>query len=233
MDAARRAKTVLATATSVEVGCAGRRVRLWRHAVEQTGALLFPFARLAPECADRVVPGAKGPLVHAVASDVTSVPLADRVRGTVRLSGVLETVTDPSDDLVERLGARPGELVARVVPRSVTLEWHVESGAGAGGPVPVEPHRLAGALVDPLGGWQDEWMAHLDACHGESLRCLAGSVTSLDAAARVRPVLADEGGIVLREELPGCHRDIRVAFAGPARCGCEASERLEGLMRSL
>ena len=37
----------------------------------------------------------------------------------------------------------------------------------------------------------------------------------------------------LREELPGCHRDIRVAFAGPARCGCEASERLEGLMRSL
>lgn len=227
---ARLAKTIVATASTVEVGLDGSRAPVARHAVTESGELLFSLAEAAPECAHLIVPGSRGPVLHAIASDVSSVPLADRVRGVVHLTGHAEVMTEPvTDDLLDHLGLPEGGLVGRLVPDTVGIEWNIERSRSAPPLVDVDPGDYAVADVDALGGWQDGWIAHLDAHHREDLRDLVAS--DIQPVAAVRPVHADEAGIVLREHVGTYRRDIRVDFPRGVRCGCQAVEALKSLVR--
>lgn len=223
------AKTIVATATSVEVGVAGCRAPLARHALTRSGGLLFSLTEAAPDCAHLVVPGVPGPVIEAIASDVSSVPHADRVRGVVHLTGQAQVVAADhvTDDLREHLGLPEDGLVGRLVPDAITLEWNVERSRSASPRVDVDAEDFALADIDALGGWQDDWIAHLDAHHREDLRDLVA--TEVQPVAVVRPVHADERGIVLREHVGTCRRDIRVDFPRRVRCGCEAVQALREL----
>ncbi|WP_435198892.1 DUF2470 domain-containing protein [Janibacter sp. GS2] len=223
------AKTVVATASTLEVGVVGCRTPVARHAVTQTGSLLFSLAEAAPECAHLVVPGSQGPALQAIASDVSSVPHPDRVRGVVHLTGHAEVMAEPvHDDLLGHLGLTEGELVARLVPDTITITWDVERGRSASSPVEVDPADYAVAEVDALGGWQDGWLAHLDAHHRDDLRDLVAP--EVQPVAVVRPVHADESGIVLREHVGTYRQDHRVDFPRRVRCGCQAVEALKRLV---
>ncbi|SMC67390.1 Protein of unknown function [Janibacter indicus] len=223
------ARTVVATASCLEVGLMGSRAPVSRHATDGSGAVFFALAEAAPDCVHLAVPGEPGPVVDAVAYDVSSVAHPGRLRGLVRLSGPAEVMTEPvTDDLREHLGLAEDGLVGRLVPDTVTLEWTVERGRSDRSPVDVDAGDYALADIDALGGWQDGWMAHLDQHHRDDLRDLVAH--EVQPVAVVRPVHADERGIVLREHMGTYQRDIRVAFPQRVRCGCEAVEALTSIM---
>lgn len=222
------ARTVVAGASAVDMGILGTSAPVARHATDGSGALIFSLEEVAPDCFHLVVPGSRGPLVHAVASDVSSVPHRGRVRGRVELTGYAHVMTEPvCDELLDHLGLAPGQPVARLVPDTVVLEWTVERGVSPVQPVEVDAGDYAAADLDALTGWQDGWIAHLDAHHREDLRQLVAQ--EIQPVGEVRPVLADVEGLVLREYVGTCQRDIRVAFPVPAQCGCEAIAALKDL----
>lgn len=223
------ARTVVASASHVEVGIMGHRAPLAAHAVDEGGALLSSLGEAAPECTHLVRPGTSGPVVHAVATDVSGVAHAGRVRGRVTLSGRAEVLADPVDvGLRAHLGLAERSLVARLEPTEVTLEWSVESGRTARPAVDVDPGDYAAAEPDPLAGWADGWLVHLDSAHRDSLRELVAD--AVQPVAVVRPVHADADGIVLREHVGVSRRDIRVPFPRAVRCGCEAIQALRVLI---
>lgn len=223
------AKTVVATASTIEVGIVGRRAPVARHAITEAGALLFSLDEAAPDCAHLVFPGARGPVIEATASDVSSIPTADRVRGAVHLTGHAEVMTHSvTEDLLEHLGLPEDGLVGCLVPDTITLEWNVERARSAPLQVDVDPVDYALAGIDALGGWQNGWLAHLDRHHRQDLKDLL--VPEVQPVAVVRPVHADERGIVLREHVGTYRQDHRLPFPQRVRCGCEAVEALNGLL---
>lgn len=223
------AKTIVATASSVEVGIMGSRAPVARHAITRSGGLLFSLAEAAPDCTPHLEPGARGPVLHAVVHDVSSVPHADRVRGVVELSGHAELMTETiTEDLREHLGLAEDGLVGRLVPDTVTLEWNVERLRSEPQQVDVDAADYALADIDILGGWQDGWITHLDTHRRADLRDLVAD--EVQPVAVVRPVHADAHGIVLREHVGAYRRDIRVPFPERVRCGCEAVEALKSLV---
>lgn len=228
---ARRARTIVASAGSVEVGVAGQGRPLGRHAVTPSGALLFSLREAAPACAHLVAAGTSGPDILATAADVSGVSHPGRVRGLVRLGGRAEVLQRPVDEqLRSHLGITEDGLVARLVPTSITLDWRVEV-EGLREVVHVEAEDYAAADVDALAGWQDEWMVHLDSHHRQDLRRLVAGVVPLHESGVVRPVLADEAGLVARESAPDAgDRDIRVPFPHVVRCGCQAVQALTGML---
>lgn len=227
---ARLARTVVATACSVEVGVPGRSRPVAAHAVDQQGALLFSMTEAAPDCADLVVPGWPGPTIQARASDVSGVAHPGRVRGVVDLSGTGEVLAADTLEESVREGLREpvGGVVVRLVPDSIALEWTVERRRAGHPVVDVPAEEYAAAGVDALAGWQDGWITHLDAHHRETLRGLVAD--RVQPVSVVRPVLADERGLVLREHIGTCRRDLRVPFPSSVRCGCEATRALRDLL---
>ncbi len=225
-----RARTLVATTTMVEVGVLDQRAVLRRHAVDGAGAVLFDLADAAPQCASRARPGTPGPVVDLVGTDVSSVPGPDRVRGVVRMSGPVEILPLPlRPDLRDRLGIADDGVVGRLVPHALTLEWRVETD-GDPAPSRIGAEDYAAARVDALGGWEDGWVAHLDADHSAVLHTLATRHATVPPGARVRPVLADEFGIVLRVVSGQLRRDVRVPFPRRVSCGCEAVWALNSLV---
>lgn len=223
------ARTVVAAASHVEVGIMGHRAPLAAHGVDEGGALLFSLEEAAPECAHLVRPGATGPVVHAVATDVSGVAHPGRVRGRVALTGRAQVLAEPVDvALRARLGLAHGAPVARLVPTEVDLEWSVEAGRSARAEAEVDPGDYATAEPDALAGWADGWLVHLDTEHRAALRELVAD--SVQPVAVVRPVHADADGIVLREHVGVHRRDLRVPFPRRVRCGCEAVEALRVLI---
>lgn len=227
MDDAQIARTVVAGASALEIGIMGSRAPVGRHAMDASGAVLFALGEAAPDCVGHAVAGERGPLVDAVAHDVSSVPHPGRHRGLVRLAGRAELLPEPvCDELRDHLGLGPRDPVARLVPSSVVLEWDVERRLA--GPVPVDASDYARAEVDPLAGWQDDWLAHLDRHHREDLRALV--VDEVQPVSTVRPVIADARGLVLREYVGTCRRDLRIAFPREVGCGCQAQTALADLV---
>ena len=225
-----RARTLVATTTMVEVGVLDQRAVLRRHAVDGAGAVLFDLTDAAPQCAARARPGTPGPVMDLVGTDVSSVPGPDRVRGVVRMSGPVELVTEPlREDLRAHLGLPDGGLVGRLAPDALTLDWRVETD-GATTLSRIGAEDYAAARVDALGGWEDGWVAHLDADHPAVLHTLATRHGDVPEGSTVRPVMADELGIVLRVVSGRSTRDVRVPFPRRVSCGCEAVWALNALV---
>ena len=225
LDPARRARSVLVTSANVEVGLLDKRVLLDTHVVDSFGAVVFAGRSVARSCLMRLLAGEASPPLDVVATDVAPVPQPDRVRGVVRMSGPVELVTEPlSEDVLTHLRVGPADPVVRFVPREVGLDWRVERPAGqpGGRSVAVPAPLYAGARPDGLAGWEGPWATHLAGHHGDVARTLAERVTELAEGARLRPLLADEGGVVIRAYEGEGYRDVRVPFPRRAQCPCEA-----------
>ncbi len=229
LDPARRARSVLVTSASVEVGLLDKRVLLDTHVVDSFGAVVFAGRSVARSCLVRLLAGEASPPLDVVATDVATVPQPDRVRGVVRMSGPVELVTDPvTEEVLAHLRCGPADPVVRFVPREVSLDWRVERPAGrpAGRIVAVPAPLYAGARPDGLAEWEGPWAAHLSGHHGDVARTLVERVTDLADDVRLHPVLADEDGVVIRAYEGDGHRDIRVPFPRRAQCPCEAVSAL-------
>lgn len=240
IQAGRRAKTILATSTHVEIGVLDRRVLLRRHALGIGGTVLLSLADIPPRCVERLTADpsrAGGPQLDLVATDVTSVRRPDRIRGIVRMTGRLEVYDRPlSAELATHLSVdgHPGRArtrrVGRFVPGQIDLEWRVETTDARPTHVAIDTDVFGAARVDPLGGWEDGWVAHLDTHHRESIRNLVERFIPLTAGVSARPVLADELGLVVRLGEGRCVRDVRLPFGRIVGCGCEAVEALNTLV---
>lgn len=222
ISTATRARTVAATATSLEVGVLDRRETLLRHALEVDGSLLFLPPPGSPLTAASFLPDS--PLVSAVMLDVAPVPAADRVRGRVVMTGrprPVERRLPPQ--LVSFLCGEetsPGRRLMELRPDTIHLSWHVEGDHAE----PVEPADYAAARPDPLAGWEGGFLRHLHADHADLLGPLAARLGhDVRAGDRLRPVLADAHGVVLRTVGDdGTSHDVRLGFGRPAACGCDA-----------
>lgn len=231
VDAAARAKTVLATSSHVEVGLLDHRILLRRHALTAHGVVLMSTDDLPARCASRLSAGEEGPLVDLVAVDVSSAARADRLRATVRLVGrvsVWEGTTTVA--LAEHLSLQDSGVVVAVTPEHLSIEEHIGAAGGEPALSVVDPQDYVRAPVDPLGGWEDGWTAHLDSHHRDAVRQVVSRLTDLADDARVRPVLADRHGLVVQVGDATGTREVRVPFGAEVACGCEAIQALEDLL---
>lgn len=225
LDPARRARTVLVTSSNVEVGLLDKRVLLDAHVVDAFGAIVFPGRSVARSCLMRLLAGEPSPPIDVVATDVATVPQPDRVRGIVRMSGPVELVAEPlPEDVRAHLRLSETDPAVRFVPREIMLDWRVERPGCK--PVAVPAPLFAGARPDGLAEWEGPWATHLAGYHGDVALTLVRRVAEVADTVRLHPLLADEGGVVIRAYEGEGHRDIRVPFPRRAQCPCEAVSAL-------
>lgn len=238
LTAAERARTLLATASGLHLSTSWWNAPLMRHAIDIDGSILIAESALH---GGPVVQGsgAPAPMLTLTATDVCAVAQPSRVRGRVSVRGPIHRVNRAlpegvRDYLVCAVGATEptGDLV-RLYPMSVSVEWLCE-GQVTVTDLAVEDYTCAS--LDPLVGWESEWIEHLERDHTELLRRLVhaqhpewSEPTSTMRAERVSPLVADQFGLVVRvydEARGGAFDDVRLPFASPAQCGCEAVEAL-------
>jgi hypothetical protein len=223
--AADRARTVLATSSDTAVAVLQHRLPVPRHVVGIDGAVYFPAERVPYRCRRRLEDGGTAP-VELVASDVSSVPQPDRVRGVVRVLGGADLIETPlRAPVVEHLRLETDPRLVRVVPASIMLEWRVERGAGTCQAEPIALSEWVIGRTEPLAGWEGEWTEHLDRHHPHLVHRLAVQYGAGPDHDVVHPVLADAAGVVLRcypSRSAAVATDIRVPFPWRATCGCQA-----------
>lgn len=227
---AERVRTMLAI--SGDLGLQGPaaghdRIPVPRHVVLPDGSLLLA-----------AVPGVGvGDLVTMVGHDVASVPQPARVRGALRMRGVMAPWTGPRSAGVLAHLAGPvadGEEssqveVACLRPVSVELDWRCEGTPEGWQVVGLDDYRAAGP--DPLVADEHRWLPHLQRDHGDAVRRLAlRALPALDAATVVRPLVLDRAGLVLRVYSAGGHHDTRLAFPAPASCACAVRDAFGELL---
>ena len=239
LGAAERARTMVAGAVELRVGVLNMTHDVGRHAVAEDGSLLFLAPPDSPGSVFRVAPRLPPQIVTMTAVDVPNVPQHDRVRGSLWLSGPMRPAVEPLPVGVREHLAGPDPLASEhagpvllLQPTRVWLSWHCESG-GAGGfeslGIPVDAYRDARA--DPLRDCETQWLPHLHRDHPEVLRALAGESAGGSDSVDVRPLALDRFGLVLRLYAADAHRDVRLAFRRPVKCGCELREAFNDLVQ--
>ena len=229
LDPARRARSVLVTSANVEVGLLDKRVLLDTHVVDSFGAVVFAGRSVARSCLMRLLAGEASPPLDVVATDVAHRPAA-RPRPGRRADVGARRARHRAGDRggpgppAVRAG-RPGRPVRP--PRGQPRLARRAPGRATGRAERRRPAPLyAGARPDGLAGWEGPWATHLAGHHGDVARTLAERVTELAEGARLHPLLADEGGVVIRAYEGEGYRDVRVPFPRRAQCPCEAVSAL-------
>jgi len=229
MTAAERARTIVATASTLRVHAASLALDVHRHGVVPDGSVIFQApADLADSLAGRAA--------TATAVDVATVPQADRIRGTATLAGPVVEVHGglPVGLRAHLTGSdKPDERtrIVRLVPERIGLTWNCErrNGEPPWERVTVADYRIANP--DPLLGYEAEWLPHLQADHGDVLTALAShELGGEEAPEDVRALAIDRFGLVLRVSDHGCRRDLRLCFDRPACCGCDVREALSTML---
>ncbi len=165
-------------------------------------------------------------------TDLTSAPLADRIRGTAWLHGWVTEVPAESRResaiRVSRLHPRPDLLDVGVRIPTEDQEWTILSLEVAEvhlsdlwGDCVVESEDYASAVPDPFVAVEPTLISHLDACHREELNSLFqhrfGGVSPVPV---IRAVGLDRFGLRVRCFAPGpsgpAPFDLRFPFPEPA-----------------
>jgi len=229
LSPAERARTIIATASTLRVASPELTLDIHRHGVVPDGSILFQapgdFAAQLGQYR-----------VSATAVDVATVPQADRVRGEVTLSGPIYDVVEPlpAGMRLHLTGSdTPDEStqLIRLVPDAVALMWRCETKPDepVARQVALEDYR--GAFPDPLLGYEAEWLPHLQADHGELLVGLARFELGWDEDPEdVRALGIDRYGLVLRVRDCGVQLDLRIAFDSTVTCGCDVREAFGALL---
>ncbi|MGW2345115.1 DUF2470 domain-containing protein [Streptomyces sp. NPDC001661] len=144
-------------------------------------------------------------------ADAAPVPVRDRVRARVWLSG--ELVPDG-----EELVLRPERAV-------------LQTRAGRTG---IELDELAAAAPDPLALAEPRLLTHLADAHPEAVEQLTRLIApdSLHGVVRVQPLAVDRHGLTLRLERMRGQADVRLAFHRPADDLGSLTERMQHLLAS-
>lgn len=199
-----------------------------RHVVAVDGSVVLVVGEDSA-LVDRIAHGRQAALpVQLRAVDVAPVALPERVRGTVAIAGRLRLLDEvvPEEVLAHLRG--PGGVwgqrpVLRLMPRRVVA--HLPQPGVKQTTSEIDLEAWSTARTDPLVGFAEEWVQHVDTAHRDVLAALIGST-----ADRVRPVSIDRHGIVLRVDAPARH--VRIDFDRPASCGCDVSEAVDDLLRT-
>jgi hypothetical protein len=235
---AERARTTLRLSPYLRVRTPGGDAQVDLHGIDPDGSVVLVLPDAAP-VVTAVRAGSGDIPVLVDAADLCPVPVADRVRGRVRLVG---WVHEPAPALrrplagvaADRDGA--GALLDIGAGRTVLYVDVVEVlfAAGAADPddpsavVSVPPRDYAAARPDPLAGTEAALLGHLVHGHPAELARLARVAGLLPAGQRraVVPVGLDRHGLVLRTDSV----DHRLAFAEPVRCPWELPSRMRELL---
>jgi hypothetical protein len=229
---AERARTILASASTLRVASPEQTLEVHRHGVVPDGSLLFQ----APRDFGQDLSGYR---VTATAVDVTTVPQPDRLRGTLTLAGPVYDVEEPlpAGMRMHLTGSDEPDgstRLVRLVPDSVGLAWRCEVAATEppARQVPLADYRCA--FPDPLLGYEAEWLPHLQADHAPILIAIARHELGWeDDPIDVRALGIDRFGLVLRVRdgaLPGGTRDLRVGFDRAVSCGCDVRDTFSALL---
>lgn len=227
---ADRARTVLATAPTLQVGTVVTTDDVGRHAVLPDGSLLFVAPPDSPASVCRVAPRLPSPPVSTTAVDLSPVPQPDRVRGRVHVTGRLGLAPDdlPAGARRHLTGGDPhAGPVLQLVPERVTLV-----SPDGGTEVALDAYRQAG--IDPLVDHEARWLPHLHADHPALVRALAEQVVGrLAAEVRVVPLAVDRHGLTLRVHRHDGGHDVHLDWPEPIGCGCELRPAMAALVESL
>jgi hypothetical protein len=208
---AERLRSLLCSASSLDIVAAGRRVSLLDcHAVDASGKLTVDVpadSALAMELSD-------GPLPALIEiTDVSPVAMRDRIRSRAFFAGGLRPGTTSSGtttffDLV----------AAELTERGVTTH--------------VSPAEFAAAEPDLLADREAALLCHLVDAHADLVSWLSRlvPVERLHGVTRVHPLHLDRFGIVLRLEFPSHDRDVRLPFGQPVATVEDAPSRMLELL---
>ena len=220
-SSAARARAMLEHATDLRVGVGDDLCQVRSHRVASDGSLLFVAGANTRESVFSNAAAWRRPDVTAEAVDVSPVPMSDRVRGVVTVTGNL------GSDVVDAGMVGQPQRVCRLEPTSVTLDWCTSPE-----PVSVDLEEYRAAVPDPISSCEREHLVHLHEEHGVLLGALAAAVSTEGTVidAEVRPLALDSGGLELRVERSGERNHVRLPFASPAECACELRDAMTFLV---
>ena len=207
-SAAERLRSLLCSASSLDIIAAGRRVSLLDgHAVDEAGTLSIDVpadSALALDLSD-------GPLPALIEiTDVSPVAMRNRVRARATLAGGLRPVggTTTIFDMA----------AADITERDITTY--------------VSPAEFAAAAPDLLASREAALLCHLVDAHADLVSWLSRlvPVERLHGVTRVHPLHLDRFGIVLRLEFPSHDRDVRLPFGQPVVTVEDAPSRMLELL---
>ncbi|ATL32810.1 DUF2470 domain-containing protein [Streptomyces formicae] len=208
--AAARARSMLATAWSCAVTTEiGKDELVGAHSVMDDGTLrLHPpedsMLAAALICAPH---GEPSTLIEF--ADVSPVPVRDRIRGRLWLSGSL---------------TRRGE---HLIFEPTCAVLHDSTGR-----VGIELDELALMVPDPLAEAESRLLTHLADAHADAVEQLTRLISpdSLQGVVRVRPLAIDRHGITLRLERARSQADVRLAFHQPVDDVGQVTECMHALL---
>ncbi|MFK4066493.1 DUF2470 domain-containing protein [Streptomyces sp. NPDC029674] len=191
--AAARARSVLATAWSCAVTTEiGRDELVGAHTVTEDGRLLLSPPEDSALAAALICTPRGEPSTLLEFADVAPVPLRDRIRARLWLSGAL---------------AYDGE---QLVFEPTCAVLHDSTGERQG----IELDELALTVPDPLAEAESRLLTHLADAHPDAVEQLTRLISpdSLQGVVRVRPLAIDRHGISLRLERARGQADVRLPF---------------------
>ncbi len=227
-----RARTIAArgpaTLLPPAAGCEPVRVAPVLHHVHADGSVTV----LLPDDHDLVAAVPATTMVEVV--DLAPVPLRERVRGLLWITGQLAAVElaearDLALDLVELrpdprlLDLGHGATMLRLAPISMVV-------ADADGTHPVTPEAFAAAAEDPFCHQEAGWLRHLDLSHTEVVHTLRRHLPDRLRGGHLRPLGLDRHGLRLRVETVDGDHDVRLAFERPIGTPDELSGQLRRLV---
>ncbi|MBY8883064.1 DUF2470 domain-containing protein [Actinacidiphila acidipaludis] len=148
-------------------------------------------------------------------TDLSPVPVRDRVRARVRIAARLHAPEPAPADSVR----------LRVDVRQVAL-------SGGGTTRLVDRRELTAARPDPVAAAEARLLTHLAQDHQEHIEALARLLTvrHMLGVTRITPLALDRYGIVLRLDRARGHRDVRIPFACPLSDPDELGHRIHALL---
>ncbi|MFH0518618.1 DUF2470 domain-containing protein [Streptomyces sp. M41] len=195
--AAERARSILAAAHSMTVVTDGRDTEVRRL----DGAGVMGHVHLhTPFEGPGLPPGGRVP-IRLELTDVAPIPVRDRLRARVTLTGLLAAPYDPEST------------------ESTCMEFGQCVLEDATGRAYVTLHELQATEPDPLATSEAGMLTHLVDDHPEMVPLLLRLVRPLPRSGMLRalPVAIDRYGLTLRLEHPRTHRDVRLPFNKPVR----------------
>ena len=215
--AAERLRSLLRTASSLDLVVGGRRMQLMdSHTTDADGRVLLAVPDDCALALDLVA----GQLPARIEiTDVAPVAMRDRVRARAVIEGLLTV-----------FGPHPRGRDIRAI---VTVLDLVSAELTEGGTVvAVTPEQFAAAAPDLLASRESALLCHLVDTHADMVAWLSRLVPAerLHGVRRVHPLRLDRYGVVLRLEFPSADRDARVPFTKPVGVVEEAPSRMLELL---
>jgi hypothetical protein len=233
--AAERARTTVRLAPYLRVRTPGACAEVDLHGTDPDGSVVLVLPDDSPVVAAVRRAGRDVPVL-ADGADLCPVPVADRVRGRVRLVGwVHEPAPALRRALALVLADRDGAAALLDIGAGRTVLYldvaeilYAAGGADPDDPaavVSVPPGEYAAARPDPLAGTEAALLGHLVRGHPAELARLAALLPAAVRPGAV-PVALDRHGLVLR----AAGADHRLAFTTPVRCPRDLPARMRELL---